>query len=60
MFCVQDPTICNPDVEPETRNESEHSNCGSHLNPTPDEIDTVWVEGLVPGIDFCNHGNSFF
>lgn len=18
--------------------------------------DTVWVEGLVPGIDFCNHG----
>lgn len=17
----------------------------------------VWVEGLVPGIDFCNHGN---
>lgn len=18
--------------------------------------DTVWVEGIVPGIDFCNHG----
>jgi len=21
--------------------------------------ETVWVEGLVPGIDFCNHGNCF-
>lgn len=20
------------------------------------DADTVWVEGLVPGIDFCNHG----
>ena len=20
------------------------------------EEETVWVEGLVPGIDFCNHG----
>ena len=19
--------------------------------------DIVWIEGLVPGIDFCNHGN---
>lgn len=22
--------------------------------------ETVWVEGLVPGIDFCNHGRSFY
>lgn len=25
-------------------------------NSTSTHEDTVWVEGLVPGIDFCNHG----
>ncbi|BBG97469.1 SET domain-containing protein, partial [Prunus dulcis] len=24
---------------------------------TSKQKETVWVEGLVPGIDFCNHGN---
>jgi len=23
-----------------------------------EDVDIVWVEGLVPGIDFCNHGIS--
>lgn len=27
---------------------------GNTIGPTKEE--TVWVEGLVPGIDFCNHG----
>ncbi|XAR63124.1 [Fructose-bisphosphate aldolase]-lysine N-methyltransferase [Bertholletia excelsa] len=26
------------------------------LTTTPVQEETVWVEGLVPGIDFCNHG----
>ncbi|KAL6569455.1 hypothetical protein OROMI_013969 [Orobanche minor] len=28
----------------------------SGVEPSSQEGDTVWVEGLVPGIDFCNHG----
>lgn len=23
------------------------------------QADAMWVEGLVPGIDFCNHGNLY-
>ena len=48
----------NSDLDPKTHNEREPSNCNSHGEATPEELETVWVEGLVPGIDFCNHGNS--
>lgn len=30
---------------------------------TSPQEETLWIEGLVPGIDFCNHGkmlNRFF
>ncbi|RXI06978.1 hypothetical protein DVH24_026114 [Malus domestica] len=27
----------------------------SKVTSTPKQNETVWVEGLVPGIDFCNH-----
>ncbi|XP_068330512.1 ribosomal lysine N-methyltransferase set10 [Pyrus communis] len=27
----------------------------SKVTSTPKQKETVWVEGLVPGIDFCNH-----
>ncbi|GAA0179550.1 methyltransferase [Lithospermum erythrorhizon] len=26
------------------------------VSSTSDQVETTWVEGLVPGIDFCNHG----
>ena len=51
--------ILNSDLESKTHNEREPLNCNSHVEKTPEELETVWVEGLVPGIDFCNHGNSY-
>lgn len=32
----------------------------SEAEPTRVQDETVWVEGLVPGIDFCNHGMLLF
>ncbi|KAK1297319.1 hypothetical protein QJS10_CPB15g00658 [Acorus calamus] len=29
---------------------------GGEETPSSEQSETVWVEGLVPGIDFCNHG----
>lgn len=29
----------------------------SGVESTLQERETIWAEGLVPGIDFCNHGN---
>ncbi|XP_031267752.1 uncharacterized protein LOC116126187 isoform X1 [Pistacia vera] len=28
---------------------------GAASSPTSNQRETIWVEGLVPGIDFCNH-----
>ncbi|XP_068634491.1 uncharacterized protein [Aristolochia californica] len=28
---------------------------GAEAMPTAEKSETIWVEGLVPGIDFCNH-----
>lgn len=35
-----------------TKNSSGDENSESH------NTESIWVEGLVPGIDFCNHSKS--
>lgn len=30
----------------------------TEVTPASVQGETVWVEGLIPGIDFCNHGTS--
>ncbi|KAG8391742.1 hypothetical protein BUALT_Bualt01G0218700 [Buddleja alternifolia] len=45
-------------VNTENGKSLEINNSGDHVSgvePTSREGETVWVEGLVPGIDFCNH-----
>lgn len=33
-------------------------NISGNDNPKSSNTESIWVEGLVPGIDFCNHSKS--
>ncbi|CAM8904687.1 unnamed protein product [Rhodiola kirilowii] len=39
-------------------NEANHDGNGFDDAVRPEFEETVWVEGLVPGIDFCNHSSN--
>jgi hypothetical protein len=47
---------------PETApvNSNEEKEIQAQPAPSVGSGDTIWVEGLVPGIDFCNHGMPIF
>ncbi|EPS61592.1 hypothetical protein M569_13203, partial [Genlisea aurea] len=42
----------------QTEGSSSSTETGDSSSDPPDEEETIWIEGLVPGIDFCNHDSK--
>ncbi|KAG4922391.1 hypothetical protein JHK84_051232 [Glycine max] len=47
--------ICDPEADAKRSQIEKSDNLTKEGTCNPMTGDTVWVEGLVPGIDFCNH-----
>ncbi|KAL5058468.1 hypothetical protein RYX36_030072 [Vicia faba] len=46
---------CTPEVDEKGRKVTKSDDLTKEMTHSTVHGDTVWVEGLVPGIDFCNH-----